>query len=336
MITLKQTTTPELSIIVCVYNEEGNILPLVEKITNALEGLDYEIIYVDDGSTDNTRRELRSIQNRRLTIIELQKNFGQSAALSAGIQEAQGEFIVTLDGDLQNDPSDIPAMLHLARKEDLDLVTGIRKKRKDNLVRKIPSLIANAFIRRLSGVKLKDFGCTLKVFRKKLAKEIHLYGELHRFIPVLAQLEGARMKDVVVKHHPRIHGQAKYGMGRTLKVISDLMLLLFFKKYLARPMHLFGNLGILLFGAGLVINFYLLFLKLSGNSIWGKPLLMVGILLVIAGIQLVTVGILIDIQMRTYYESQNKKPYKIRNIINKQKNTPMGDRVYLKRGDQGL
>lgn len=305
----------EISIVVCVYNEEGNIVPLIERIQDALEGYSYEIVYVDDGSTDDTLKELKACNSKRLKVVELRRNYGQSLALSAGIDVAEGTYIITMDGDLQNDPSDIPAMLDLSKKGNWDLVAGIRKNRKDNvLLRKIPSKIANFIIRRSSGVSIKDYGCTLKLFKKEIAKDLGLYGELHRFIPVLANLEGASITQMEVKHHERTHGTSKYGMGRTVKVMSDLVLMLFFKRYLQKPMHLFGNLGVLIFIAGVLINLYMLILKLQGQDIWGKPLMLVGILFVLTGIQLITFGLFVELQMRTYYESQDKKPYRIRKI----------------------
>lgn len=305
-----------ISIVICVYNEEENVRPLIEQITAAMDGYDYEIIYVDDGSTDGTLSELKSIRHNRLKSIELRKNYGQSLALMAGIDAAQGEWIVTLDGDLQNDPSDIPAMLKLAKEEDWDMVVGLRAKRKDGmLLRKIPSLIANWIIRNAAGVHLKDYGCALKVMRSETAKEMGIYGELHRFITVLAHLDGAKITQVPVKHHARRFGKSKYGLNRTFKVISDLLLMLFFKKYMQKPMHLFGNLGLALFSIGAIINLYLGYLKIIlGQDIWGKPLLILGLMLVIGGIQLVTVGIVVEIQMRTYFESQQKRPYRIRRV----------------------
>ena len=305
----------KLSIVISVYNEEENIRPLAEQITAALKGYNYEIIYVDDGSTDGTLNELKTIKNRHLKIIEFRKNYGQSLALMAGVDFAEGEYIVTMDGDLQNDPSDIPMMLCIAEEGDWDLVAGLRAKRKDGLfLRKIPSLIANWIIRTTTSVRMKDYGCALKIFKKEIAKDLGLYGELHRFIPVLAHLEGARITQVDVQHHARKYGVSKYGLGRTFKVVSDLLLMLFLKKYLQKPMHLFGNMGVLLFIIGAAINIYLGILKLMGHDIWGKPLLLLGIMLVIAGIQLITIGIVVEIQMRTYYESQQKRPYKIRKI----------------------
>lgn len=307
---------PYLSVIVCVFNEEANIRPLVEKIRQDLAGIDYELIYVDDGSTDGTLRELQALLDERLRVVEFRKNYGQSAALAAGIEAARGEYLATLDGDLQNDPADIPGMLGLAEREGWDLVAGVRANRKDGmLLRKIPSRIANAIIRSATKVYIRDYGCTLKVFRSEVAKDMGLYGELHRFIPVLASLEGARITQVDVRHHPRIHGQSKYGIGRTFRVISDLLLMVFFRRYMQKPMHLFGTAGVLALLAGVLINLYLLGLKLMGQDIWGKPLLILGVILLLGGIQLITIGIVVEIMMRTYYESQQKTVYRIRRVL---------------------
>jgi len=305
----------KISVVVTVYNEELNVQPLIDQISDALEGMEYEIVYVDDGSTDDTRKVLYSIDHPRLKVVELRKNYGQSSALMAGIEMAEGEYIATMDGDLQNDPSDIPNMLKIADEGEYDMVAGERAKRKDGMVlRKIPSMIANYIIRNSSGVHLRDYGCALRVFRAELAKELGIYGELHRFIPVLAHQEGARIIQIPVKHHARKFGTSKYGLNRTIKVISDLLLMLFFKRYMQKPMHLFGNTGVLLFGIGALINFYLIILKILGQDIWGKPLLILGLMLVVAGIQFITIGIVIEIQMRTYFESQQKRPYKVRKV----------------------
>ena len=304
----------EISVVVCVFNEEENVRPLLDRMVHELSGYNYELIYVDDGSTDDTLKQLKAFELAQLKVIELRRNYGQSAALSAGINACQGEFIVTMDGDLQNDPSDIPMLLSLCKEGDWDLVAGIRKNRKDSWLRTIPSKIANFIIRRSSGVAIKDYGCTLKLFKQEIAKDLGIYGELHRFIPVLANLEGAHITQVEVKHHERTFGESKYGMGRTIRVVSDLVLMLFFKKYFQRPMHLFGNLGLIIFVLGILINLYLLALKIEGQDIWGKPLMLLGILFVLTGIQLITFGIIVELQMRTYYESQGKKPYRIRNV----------------------
>lgn len=308
----------ELSLVICVYNEESNIAPLSKQIINALEPYNYEAIFVNDGSTDKTKSEILKINHENFVLLDLKMNYGQSSALQAGIDMAEGEFIALLDGDLQNDPADISMMLKIAKEDDWDLVAGIRANRKDGMfLRKVPSKIANYFIRKSTGTKMKDLGCTLKILTKETAKSIHIYGELHRYIPVLAALEGAtRITQVEVNHRPREFGKSKYNLSRTTRVISDLLLMVFFKKYLQSPMHLFGALGITTLGIGVLINFYMLILKLEGQEIWGKPLLLLGILLVMGGIQFVTIGIIAELQMRTYFESQNKKPYRIKKITN--------------------
>lgn len=312
--------TDFFSIIIPVYNEEENIFTLIDQINKALpiQEYSYEIILVNDGSTDKTLENIKKVssENHHLLTVDLYGNFGQSSALAAGIDHAKGEYIVTMDGDLQNDPEDIPFMLEKLIKEDWDLLAGVRANRRDGyMMRKFPSKLANFLIRWLTGIRLKDYGCTLKVFKSDIARGLGLYGELHRFIPVLAYLQGARITQVNVRHHPRRYGKSKYGINRTFKVLSDLTLMLFYKKYLQRPMHIFGTLGILVLLVGILINFYLVYLKILGQDIWGKPLLMLGIMLTLGGVQLVTVGILAEIMMRTYYESQQKKPYKVKRII---------------------
>ncbi|AZJ35014.1 glycosyltransferase [Tenacibaculum singaporense] len=303
-----------ISVIVPVYNEEDNVVPLTKQIDDSLKGFDYEIIYIDDFSTDNTKKNVINMNNPRVVLVELRKNYGQSLALAAGFDQAKGDYIVTLDGDMQNDPSDIPHMIEKAESEDWDVVTGIRAKRKDSFIRTIPSKIANFLIRRATRLDLKDQGCAIKVFKKEIAKDLNLYGEMHRFINLLAHLNGAKITQVPVKHHPRIHGQSKYGLGRTVKVINDIILIIFQRKYMQRPVHLFGNFGLFFMFFGLAINFYLLILKLLGQDIWGRPLLIVGVMLVIISLQFFTVGIITDLLMRTYYESQKKRPYTIRKI----------------------
>jgi len=303
----------KLSLVISVFNEEDNVGPLTEQINKALKGYAYETIFIDDGSSDATVENIRKLDDPHVHLLELKKNYGQSSALAAGIDHASGDYIITLDGDLQNDPSDIPAMVKLAEEGEWDLVVGIRKNRKDDfIIRKIPSIIANSMIRKTTGVKIKDNGCALKVFRAEMAKSLGLYGEMHRYISVLAALEGATITQTEVKHHPRIHGKSKYGLSRTFKVISDLILLLFFKRYMQKPMHFFGLWGMVVFGIGVLINIYLLILKIMGEDIWGRPLLILGILLVIAGFQMITTGIIVEYQMRTYFESQRKKPYRVK------------------------
>ncbi len=307
----------KLSLVICVWNEEENIQPLSEQIKEALKNYNYEAIFVDDGSTDNTRSEIKKINDDRFLLVELKRNYGQSSALQAGIDQAEGEFIALIDGDLQNDPADVPMMLKMIEEEEWDMVAGVRANRKDGMfLRKVPSKIANFLIRRTTGIYMKDLGCTLKIFTNETIKNIHIYGELHRYIPALIALEGAtKLTQVDVNHRSRQFGTSKYGIGRTTRVLSDLVLMLFFKKYLQRPMHFFGNIGIFTLAIGVLINFYLLVLKILGNDIWGKPMLLLGILLVLGGIQFITTGIIAELQMRTYYESQQKKPYRVKRVI---------------------
>lgn len=310
----------ELSLVIPVMNEEDNIKPLLEAIREALSDFDYEVILVDDGSSDATRKRIVEYADDRTVLVELRKNYGQSTAMTAGIDHANGKYVALLDGDLQNDPTDIPFMVDLLKREDWDVVAGNRKNRKDGMVlRKIPSKIANAMIRRMTGVYIKDYGCTLKIFKKEIAEDLGLYGELHRFIPVLAKLQGARITQVDVKHHPRKFGKSKYGIGRTFRVLSDLVLMVFFRKYMQKPMHLFGTIGFISLGLGILINIYLLVLKILGNDIGGKPLLILGLIFLFGGVQLITIGILAEIAVRTYYESQAKKTYQVRKVYHKEK-----------------
>ena len=258
---------PLISIVITVYNEEDNIQPLLEATYSALDEIDYEVILIEDGSTDRTVAEVKKYANSRTKLIIFNRNFGQTTALAAGIDMAIGEYIATMDGDLQNDPTDIPVMLKKAMEEEWDVVAGRRANRKDGFVlRKIPSKIANWVIRNTTKVYLKDYGCTLRVYKAEIAQGMGLYGELHRFIPVLAKQQGAKMTEMDVKHHPRIHGESKYGLSRTFKVMSDLILMLFFQKYFQRP------------------------------------------------IQFITTGIIAEIIVRTYFESQDKKTYTIKSV----------------------
>ena len=306
----------QLSLVVTVYNEEENIKPLLDSVYASLEGISYELILVDDGSVDRTVQEAKKYANERTRVLIFNKNYGQTTALAAGIDHASGEYIVTMDGDLQNDPSDIPMMLQKAIDEDWDVVAGVRANRKDGfMLRKLPSKFANWIIRNSTKAYLTDYGCSLRVYKAHVAQNMGLYGELHRFIPVLAKQEGARMTEVNVKHHPRIHGTSKYGLNRTFKVIADLILMLFFQKYLQRPIHLFGTMGLLAFFLGVLINIYLLVLKIIGEDIWGRPILLVGLILVLGGLQLITTGIVAEIIVRTYFESQNKKTYTVKEVF---------------------
>lgn len=310
----------KLSVVIPVMNEAESIGPLFDTLTSSLRGIDHEIILVDDGSTDSTVAEIERLAPANARLVVLNKNYGQTAAMSAGIDAAQGELIATMDGDLQNDPADIPMMITQLESKKLDVVAGRRAGRQDGMIlRKIPSKIANAMIRNMTNVHIRDYGCTLKVFKREVAKNLGLYGELHRFIPVLVQLYGAKMEEVDVRHHARKYGTSKYGIGRTLKVLSDLLFMVFFQKYAHKPMHLFGSLGFITLFLGLGIDFYLLAEKILGHDIGGRPLLSLGVILTFIGIQLITTGFIAEFIMRTYFESQNKKPYIIREIVDKSK-----------------
>lgn len=299
-------------------NEADNIEPLFSALNKALQDVDHEIVLVDDGSTDTTVATIQRYATANTKLVVLNKNYGQTAAMAAGIEQASGELIATMDGDLQNDPEDIPKMMRYLFDNNLDVVAGRRAARQDGmLLRKIPSKIANAMIRNLTNVHMHDYGCTLKIFKRNVAKNLGLYGELHRFIPVLVQLYGAKMAEMDVKHHPRKFGTSKYGISRTFKVLSDLLFMLFFQKYSQKPMHLFGSLGFVSLAIGMSINAYLLALKVLGEDIGGRPLLSLGIILTFIGIQLITTGFIAEFIMRTYYESQNKKPYIIKDVVSK-------------------
>jgi glycosyltransferase involved in cell wall biosynthesis len=305
-----------LSVVVALYNEEDNIIPLLKSISEALLSFNYELILVDDGSSDQTVNRLKHLLEPHMSLIVLRKNYGQSAAMAAGIAAAKGSIIATMDGDLQNDPFDLPAMVRILENGEWDLIAGVRQKRKDGwLFRKIPSQVANALIRKTTGIRLHDYGCTLKVFESSIAKNLGLYGQLHRYIPVLAAMQGARMTEMPVRHHPRIHGQSKYGLGRVFKVTSDLVLMVFLQKYFQRPMHLFGPIGFFLLSFGVCIDIYLVIEKIKGYDIGNRPLITLGVILLLSGLQFILFGILSEVMMRTYFESQDKLPYQVREVV---------------------
>lgn len=305
----------QLSVVIPVFNEEDNIKPMVDKLHAALSDIAHEIIFVDDGSSDQTVAIINETAHvhANVRLLVFARNYGQTSAMAAGIKAAKGEFIATLDGDLQNDPNDIPTMLHKLEAEDLDIVAGKRAKRKDGMfLRKIPSKIANWLIRKITHVHISDYGCTLKVFRADMAKNLDLYGELHRFIPILGKLEGAQIAEVDVAHHARIHGTSKYGIGRTFRVVSDLILMFYFLKYRQKPMHLFGSLGVGMLLVGGTIETYLLCLKILGEDIGGRPLFYVGLLLIITAVQVITAGFIAELLMRTYHAAQDKPAYNVK------------------------
>ncbi|MDR9498476.1 MAG: glycosyltransferase family 2 protein [Hydrogenovibrio sp.] len=309
-----------VSIVIPLYNEQDNVQPLVDKVMDALDGFEsqWELILVNDGSRDQTYERLQalSVEHAFLHPIHLQRNFGQTAAMQAGIDAARGEVIVTLDGDLQNDPVDIPRMVRRLIRDDLDLVAGWRKNRKDGLwLRKIPSRIANRLIGKITGVKLNDYGCSLKAFRAKVLKSITLFGEMHRFIPawLATETHPDRIKEEVVTHHPRIHGESKYGLSRTFRVIIDLLFMYFYMRFRGRPGHFFGQAGLVSGGLGGLGLFYLFVIKLMGEDIGTRPLLIVSVMLVILGVQLILTGVLAELITRIYYSASDRKFYTVMN-----------------------
>ncbi len=311
--------TPELSIVIPVRNESPNIKPLYDELTTTLvrAGRSYEIIVIDDGSTDDTFEQLATLQSRdpHLRVIRFRRNFGQTASFAAGFAYARGRLVVTADGDLQNDPADIPR-LAAAIDEGYDIVCGWRKERKDTLVtRRLPSMMANALISWATGVPLHDYGCSLKVFRSEVVKPLRLYGEMHRFLPAIASQIGVRIKEVVVNHRPRTAGTSKYGLSRTVRVILDLVTVKFLLSYSTRPLQMFGLIGLAAGSLGLLITGYLGYVRLiERQAIADRPLLLLGVLLLVVGVQLLTFGLMAELLARTYYESQNKPTYAIREV----------------------
>jgi glycosyltransferase involved in cell wall biosynthesis len=312
--------TPELSVVIPIRNEAPSIPELCRELTDTLGawGRPYEILLVDDGSTDDSFAILASIQAQdpHVRVIRFRRNFGQTAAFAAGFQYARGRLIVTSDGDLQNDPRDIPRMVEMLDAGGYDIVCGWRKDRKDPfLSRRVPSMLANALISRVTGVRLHDYGCSLKVFRAEVVKPMKLYGEMHRFLPAIASEQGVTIAEVVVNHRARRHGRSKYGISRTIRVILDLLTVKFLLSYSTRPLQIFGLVGAAMGLLGAAITGWLAFLRLTGQeAIGNRPLLLFGILLVFTGVQLVTLGLLAELQARTYHESQNKPVYVIREI----------------------
>jgi glycosyltransferase involved in cell wall biosynthesis len=311
---------PEISVVVPMRNESPNVAELYSELTAVLVafGRSYEIIAIDDGSTDDTFSLLAALQrkDRRLRVIRFRRNFGQTAAFAAGFAHARGLYIVTSDGDLQNDPHDIPGMVEIAER-GTDIVAGWRKDRKDAFInRRLPSMIANAVISFSTGVKLHDYGCSLKVFRAEVVKGLKLYGEMHRFLPAIASEMGVSIVEKVVNHRARRHGSSKYGISRTVRVLLDLLTVKFLISYSTRPLHIFGLLGIAMGSLGVAVCAWLAWVKYFGHEgIGNRPLLLFGILLIFTGVQLVTLGLLAEMQARTYHESQDKPIYVIRDVL---------------------
>jgi glycosyltransferase involved in cell wall biosynthesis len=313
---------PDLSIVVPIYNEFESIEKLIEAIVASLDlntpTLHYEIICVDDGSIDGSAEILSNIAQTSVNLkaVLLRRNYGQTPAMAAGFEYARGKVIITLDGDLQNDPADIPLLLDKLA-EGYDLVSGWRKKRQDAAFsRVLPSKIANWIIGTVTGVKLHDYGCSLKAYRAELIADMNLYGELHRFLPALAYIEGARITEIPVRHHARRYGKSKYGLGRTIRVAMDLLTIFFMKKFITRPMHVFGSFGAISLFIGIAIGFYLTFIKLAlGQDIGDRPLLILAVLLLLTGVQLFCFGLLGELLMRTYHESQKRPIYRVRDVV---------------------
>ncbi|WP_326541877.1 glycosyltransferase family 2 protein [Pseudorhodoferax sp.] len=309
---------PEVSIVVPMFNEAECLPELVERVEQALlaSGRSFELIAVDDGSRDGSPALLRTLAQDRpwLRPVCLARNYGQSCALQAGFDRVRGHYVVTLDADLQNDPLDIPALLdRLDAEPELDMLSGWRRQRQDKaLSRRLPSLLANRLISRSTGLVLHDYGCALKAYRRPIVDRIRLYGELHRFLPLLAHDAGARIAEVPVRHHARTKGQSKYGIDRTFRVVLDLVLVLFFLRYRQRPLHAFGGLGLWLATPGAAILAWLFALKLAGESIGGRPLLLTGVMLVLVGLQLVVAGLIGEVMMRIYYERGGGRQYHLR------------------------
>jgi glycosyltransferase involved in cell wall biosynthesis len=318
---------PQVSVVVPVLNEEENLAELFERICSAIENLNrtWELIFVDDGSTDGTFRVLQALQQRHdaVHIVRLRRNFGQTAAMVAGFDYALGEIIIPLDGDLQNDPNDIGALLE-KMDEGYDVVSGWRIKRQDGFfLRRLPSILANWLISKTTGTLLHDYGCTLKAYRSEMIKEVRLYGEMHRFIPALVGGNGARIAEIPVNHHPRLHGKSKYGLSRTVRVLLDLLMIKFFLSFSTKPLQAFGLVGILSFLPGSAIVLYLGLSKLLYNvSLADRPLLLLGILLIVVGAQFISMGLLAEIQTRTYHETANKPIYSIREILGSRSSQP--------------
>jgi glycosyltransferase involved in cell wall biosynthesis len=323
---------PYLSVVVPVFNEAENIAPLYDSVKAALNDVEYswETVFIDDGSTDDTYKALEQLHSdgETLQIVRLRRNFGQTAAMAAGLDHARGEVIVTLDGDLQNDPRDITVLVDKLT-EGYDLVSGWRIDRQDSFGRCVVSKIANRVISLVTGVYLHDYGCTLKALRRDLARQLKLYGEMHRFIPALAANVGASILEVPVRHHARKHGRSKYGFSRTIRVILDLLTIKFLSGYLTRPGHVFGSVGILAFFAGSAITAVLGVQRLFGGSgLADRPILFLGILLIIVGTQFITMGLLGEMLSRVYHEGQDKPVYVVRDILT------FGDTAPVARGEE--
>jgi len=308
-----------ISVVIPLYNEEENVRELHDRLKAVLDtmGTDYEVLFIDDGSTDSTLQLLQDIQKEdsQVVVLSLRRNFGQTAAFAAGFDYSRGDIIVTMDGDLQNDPNDIPRLIELMK--DHDLVSGWRKKRKDPFIsRRLPSVMANWLISKVTGVNLHDYGCSLKAYKRDVIKNLKLYGEMHRFIPAVASWYGVRIAEIETTHHPRLRGKSKYGISRTMKVVLDLITVKFLQSFSTKPLQFFGPIGLASGILGFLISLYLAIEKLLlGKDIGGRPLLLLGALLIIVGIQFIGMGLLGEMMVRVYHETQKKPIYVIKKVI---------------------
>jgi glycosyltransferase involved in cell wall biosynthesis len=310
----------KLSVVIPIFNEELNITPLYKELKAVLEGIraEYEVIFVDDGSADTSGEILEQLaqQDKAIKVIQFRKNFGQTAAIAAGVEYAQGEIIVTMDGDGQNDPRDIPRLLQRLE-QGYDVASGWRRNRKDPLLNKrFPSALANRLISWLTKIRLHDYGCTLKAYRKDILKDIHLYGEMHRFIPAYASWVGARITEMEVAHHPRQHGRSKYGLSRTTSIILDLITILFLQRYSTKPIRLFGGAGMTLFGLGILTGLFVLYRRIIWGGVWISPMILISFLFITMGVMFILLGLIAEIIIRTYHESQGKPIYVVKSMIN--------------------
>jgi len=310
-----------LSIVIPVFNEEKNLKPLYKKIkavidkslTRTVPAQEYEIIFINDGSADKSEKILKEIakKDKKVRVVSFVRNFGQTAALSAGFEKSRGEVIITLDADLQNDPADIPKVLAKIN-EGYDVISGWRKKRRDPFLRTLLSSIANAIISKATNVSLHDTGCTLKAYKKEFVKDLELFGEMHRFLPALVAQKGAKLAEVEVSHHPRKHGQSNYGLMRTFKVLLDLLTVKFFGSFATKPIYVFGGGGLVLLFLGFLSSLFILVRKFFFAGVWVSPMLFIAVLLIIIGVQFLLMGLLAEIQIRTYFASTEKPYYKVK------------------------
>ncbi|UCC66258.1 MAG: glycosyltransferase family 2 protein [Deltaproteobacteria bacterium] len=309
-----------VSVVIPVFNEEQNISPLHRELKAVMEemGGEYEVIFVDDGSGDGSGDVLRELAqgDERMKVIEFRKNFGQTAAIAAGVEHARGEIIVTMDGDGQNDPRDIPRLLRRLE-EGYDVASGWRKKREEPFLRrKFPSIIANKLISLLTRVKLHDYGCTLKAYRRDVLKDVRLYGEMHRFIPAYASWVGARISEMEVTDHPRRYGTSKYGLSRTVSIVLDLITILFLQHYSTKPIRLFGGAGMISLSVGAIAGLFVLYRRVFLGGVWISPMIFISFLFAIMGVMLTLMGLIAEIIIRTYHESQGKPIYVVKSMIN--------------------